>query len=277
VEVLHIVVLAVIQGITEFLPISSSGHLILPAILFGWPDQGLAFDVAVHVGSLLAVVIYFRRDIAALIAAWFYPLGVGSGSANQDDDYKLAWFVVLGTVPAGLAGLLFHDFIELHLRSPAVIAATTIFFGLVLALADFRHRKLAPGSALNLRDLTLIMVLIIGLSQALALVPGTSRSGITITAALFLGLSRLEAARFSFLLSIPIIVLSGGYKALSLMELQAVPWAELIMGVSLSAISAYVCIHFFLNFINRIGMMPFVYYRLALGGLLIGLIVMPSV
>ena len=263
-DIVQIVVLALIQGITEFLPVSSSGHLILPKELLGWPDQGLAFDVAVHVGTLAAVLIYFRKDIGAIIVGGFKTLG-GNFS---DPSGRLAWMIVVATIPAGLVGLLTSDFIEQNLRSMAVIAATTIIFGLLLGLADARKTGVK-----DIFEIGLLAAFIIGCAQAMALIPGTSRSGITITAALFLGFSRDASARFSFLMSIPIIILSGGFKSLELIGEQQVDWQALAIGIVVSSVSAYLCIHYFLSFINRIGMMPFVYYRLLLGLGLIALIV----
>ena len=260
-DFLHIVVLALIQGITEFLPISSSGHLLLPTHLLGWPEQGLAFDVAVHVGTLTAVVTYFRQDIFAIVTDWYGSLRGQQPTANS----RLAWYIVLATIPAALVGLLLGDFIETHLRTTLVIAITTIGFSLLLWWADrFRHPK-----PIALADMTVTLALIIGCAQVLALIPGTSRSGITITAALFCGFSRDGAARFSFLLAIPVILLSGGYKTLQLLGLPQVNWADLFWGAALSAASAFVCIHYFLKWINQIGMMPFVIYRLILGGFLL--------
>ena len=194
------IILALIQGVTEFLPISSSAHLILPNVLLGWPDQGLAFDVAVHVGSLAAVVIYFRSDVLKLIRGWFYsltPAGYCFAPASKGDnnpDGRLAWCILFATIPAGIAGLLFDDFVESHLRSAAVIAFTTIVFGLALWWADAH-----VSQKLRLQNITIRIAVVIGLAQALALVPGTSRSGITITAAILLGMGRVDAARFSFL------------------------------------------------------------------------------
>lgn len=259
-DLIEIVVLAVLQGLTEFLPISSSAHLILPSRLFGWEDQGLAFDVAVHVGTLAAVIVYFRKDILQILRGW-----LTTGFTRHPDEHgRLAWYVALATIPAGLAGLLFNDLIEEHLRSTAVIAATTIGFGILLGISDrVRHGQV------SLAGITLTMALVIGVAQMFALVPGTSRSGITITAALFLGLQRVDAARFSFLLSIPLILAAGGLKSLELAQaVGPVDWQALILGVVISAVSAWICIYYFLAFINRIGMMPFVVYRLLLGGLL---------
>ena len=265
-DLLHIIVLALIQGLTEFLPISSSAHLILPSQVLGWPAQGLAFDVAVHVGTLAAVMLYFRRDIANLTGAWF---GQFAGRPASTDS-RLAWAVILGTIPAGLAGLVLNDLVEDELRSTAVIATTTIVFGLLLGWADR-----VQGANRALEQIRWKDVLIIGLAQAVALIPGTSRSGITMTAALFVGLSREASARFSFLLSIPLILAAGSLKTLELVEqgTEAV-WQPLILGALLSGISAYVCIHLFLKFLERIGFMPFVIYRLILGAglfLMIGL------
>ncbi|MBX2807201.1 MAG: undecaprenyl-diphosphate phosphatase [Cellvibrionaceae bacterium] len=260
-ETLHIIILALIQGITEFLPISSSGHLILPKELLAWPEQGLAFDVAVHLGTLTAVLTYFRQDILRIIRDWF-----GSVYKRQHtENSRLAWYIAVATIPAGIAGLLLDNVIENHLRTTLVIALTTIIFGLFLGWADRANNE----AGVELATMTLKIAVIIGCAQALALIPGTSRSGITMTAALFCGMSRDASARFSFLLAIPIILLGGAYKTWQLLGLPAVNWGDLFLGVILSAVSAFLCIHFFLKFINRIGMMPFVIYRLILGGFLL--------
>ena len=257
----QIIALAIIQGLTEFLPISSSAHLILPSALLGWQDQGLAFDVAVHVGSLCAVVSYFRRDVFRMGNAWFRD----TARRTVTEDSRLAWAVILGTIPAGLAGLLLNDFVANELRSGWVIAAATIGFGLVLWWSDAAGSRRRQLSSITLRD-----ALLIGLAQALALIPGTSRSGITITAALFLGLRREDAARFSFWLSIPLITAAGALKTLELIEQGgATDWYAIAWGTALSFISALLCIHLFLRFLERIGLMPYVIYRLALGALLI--------
>lgn len=261
-DIMQSIILALIQGITEFLPISSSAHLILPKEVLGWPDQGLAFDVAVHLGSLAAVLAYFRKDVGQLLSGWFATL---SGDKHNVDG-KLAWYIILATVPAGLAGLLLGDFIEDYARSIKVIAATTIIFAFFLWWADVKGENKK-----QLRDMTLQFALIIGIAQALALIPGTSRSGITLTAALMLGFLRADAARFSFLLAIPVILLSGGYMSLKL-SYDQIDWVIMLTGIVVSGISAYLCIHYFLGFINRIGMLPFVIYRLILGTVLILLI-----
>ncbi|MEM9256834.1 MAG: undecaprenyl-diphosphate phosphatase [Pseudomonadota bacterium] len=252
------VVLALIQGITEFLPISSSAHLVLPSLLLGWPDQGLAFDVAVHVGTLAAVVIYYRRDLIAMVRDWIRSLSGGASTENS----RLVWYLGLATIPAGLVGLLAGGVIESHLRTLPVIASTTLIFGILLGVADRGQRP-------AMTKLTLPLALAIGLAQALAPVPGVSRSGVTITAALFLGLGRQQAARFSFLLSIPIIASAGSLKAWELSD-SAIPvdWYLLAIGTAVAALSAYLCIAAFIRLVGRVGMMPFVYYRVVLALLL---------
>ena len=261
---LQIVILAIVQGLTEFLPISSSAHLILVPVLTDWPDQGLAFDVAVHAGTLTAVVLYFRKELARMFVEW-----LASFKGRLTPDARLAWAVLIGTIPVGLAGLIFKDLIETQLRSPMVIAVATIVFGLLLWCADRtgKHRK-------NEYGLSLIDVLIIGVAQALALIPGTSRSGITITAALMLGLKREAAARFSFLLSIPVIFLAGSFETVEYLSSASISDAQpLLIGALISAISAYACIHYFLKLLERIGMLPFVAYRLVLGVILVVLFI----
>ena len=256
-DFLQIFVLAILQGLTEFLPISSSAHLILVPVIVGWQDQGLAFDVAVHVGTLTAVVTYFRKELQVMAYDW----GRSITHRHFTAEAKLAWAVGFATIPVGLAGLLFKDFIEEHLRSTLVIATTTIAFGILLGWSDKTGKRQRDEYSISWKD-----VLIIGCSQALALIPGTSRSGITMTAALLLGLSRQAAARFSFLLSIPAILLPGGLLTLDLVAEQGpVDWQAIFLGAAISGLSAYLCIHVFLKLLERIGMMPFVVYRLLLG------------
>ena len=263
-DMLQIVILALVQGLTEFLPISSSAHLILVPVLTDWPDQGLAFDVAVHAGTLTAVVAYFRRELARMLVEW-----LASFRGPLTPDARLAWAVLVGTVPVGLAGLLFKDVIETQFRSPMVIAAATIVFGVLLWVADISGRRNRNEYALSLID-----VLVIGLAQALALIPGSSRSGITITAGLMLGLKREAAARFSFLLSIPVIFLAGSLETLEYLSEASIQDATpLLTGALISAISAYACIHYFLKLLERIGMLPFVAYRLLLGVILVVLFI----
>jgi undecaprenyl-diphosphatase len=254
------VLLAIVQGLTEFLPISSSAHLVIPSLLLDWEDQGLAFDVAVHVGTLLAVMAYYRHDLERMATAWFRSLGGGRQSA----DSRLVWYLALGTVPAGVVGLVAGGLIERELRTLPVIATTTLVFGILLGVAD----RFAARADRH-RDVTLPVALAVGLAQALATVPGVSRSGVTITAGLWLGLDRQAAARFSFLLSIPVIASAGALKVWELAHSdRTVDWYTLALGALISGVTAYLCISLFLRLIDRVGMMPFVYYRVVLAAVL---------
>jgi undecaprenyl-diphosphatase len=255
------IILAIVQGLTEFLPVSSSAHLLLVPVFTGWQDQGLAFDVALHAGSLSAVIIYFRKDISAMSSAWYSSVT----TKETTQDARLAWGVILGTIPVGIAGLLLRDLVADYFRSPTVTAVGLIGFGLLLGWADRRNRSQLALENLRWRD-----ILFIGCAQALALIPGTSRSGITITAALLAGFTREAAARFSFLLSIPVIALAGLLEIYTLIGMGPdVDWLTIFAGAVISGITAFLCIHYFLVFIKRIGMQPFVIYRLVLGFVLI--------
>ncbi len=254
---IQVVVLASLQGITEFLPISSSAHLILLPSLVGWRDQGLAFDVAVHVGTLVAVVSYFWRELVQMSHDWLRSLRLG----RRVGDSRLVWGVLFGTIPVGVAGSLLNSYGPDLLRSPLVVAVATVAFAILLWWADWQGRQSRDEHSLSWRD-----VIIIGLAQALALIPGTSRSGITITAAMALGLTRAGAARFSFLLAIPVIGLAGGLKGVEAWTAgAAVDWPALIMGALIAGVCAYLCIHYFLKLLERIGLFPFVLYRFVLG------------
>lgn len=259
-------VLALIQGLTEFLPISSSAHLALVPLLSSWPDQGLAFDCVVHLGTLSAVVVYFRHELVRMSRGLGQSLRDRSWPA--DDDGRLAWFILLATIPVGLAGLVFKDVVEHQLRTVSVIASASIVFGLLLWLADHRGKRIK-----GMAGWTLLHAMLVGCAQALALIPGTSRSGITMTAALLLGYDRQAAARFSFLLAIPVIALAGTLKIKDWLELpqQAAGLDALLTGYVISAISAYACIHYFLAFLERTGMTPYVLYRMLLGLMLLAL------
>ncbi len=258
---IQIVVLSLIQGLTEFLPVSSSAHLILGSRVFSWPDQGLVFDVATHLGTLLAVLVYFRHDIWNMVAPWLYKARRNERSGN------LGVTLVIASIPAIVAGGLLHEWVESYLRDTKVIAFTTIFFGLLLWWADARF---ARGRSLD--DMGMKPGFIIGLAQMLALVPGTSRSGITIMMGRMLGFDADSAARFSFLLSIPIIAAAGGYGVLQMiLDRSPIDWFQFSLAVSLSALAGWVCIAGFLALLKRVGLVPFVIYRLALGLALIWL------
>ena len=259
--------LGLLQGLTEFLPISSSAHLILLPALLGWPDQGLAFDVAVHVGTLAAVLAYFRREVLRMARSCLRTLRGGVADA----DARFAGLIVVGTLPVVLIGILLELVGSLDVmgaaaqfRGAALIASTTIGFGLLLWWADRTGTRTRGEPSLNRRD-----ALLIGAAQVLALIPGTSRSGITITAALALGFERKTAARYSFLLSIPVIAAAGLRSAAAALEAsEATDWTALLLGATVSAVSAWLTVHIFLKLMERIGLLPFVLYRLVLGALL---------
>ncbi|MEK7990327.1 MAG: undecaprenyl-diphosphate phosphatase [Thiotrichaceae bacterium] len=257
-DIWQIITLALLQGFTEFLPISSSAHLILVPELTSWEDQGRAFDVAVHLGTLTAVIFYFRHDIKPLFLAWIKSLQTRQLTAES----RLVWGVIIGTIPVAIVGVLISitGWVD-HLRSGLLIATTTLVFGGLLWYADARATLERDEYQMTWRD-----IMLIGCAQAIALLPGTSRSGITITAALLAGLSRQAAARFSFLLSIPVIILAGvDETALLLTQQIEVNWTILMLGMTISSVSAYLCIELFIRLLNQIGMLPFVIYRLILG------------
>jgi len=266
-DILQAFVLALVQAFTEFLPISSSAHLILIRWLLGWHDPGLFFDVALHFGTLLALAAYFART-------WVRILGLAAGkevlrpdAGDPDLDlYKnprLLWYLAAATVPAGIAGLLWQDLIEARLRSPVVVGFMLVAVGCVIWWAD---RRSVPRS--DLGSLPFGAVMLLGCAQAIALIPGTSRSGITIAAGLLLGLQRQAAARFSFLLAMPVVLgasLKTGLETLSGSEAMAVAYGPLGVGVAVSAVAGYGVIAGFLRFLQSSTMAPFVYYRVAFG------------
>lgn len=258
---LQVVVLAIVQGLTEFLPVSSSGHLVLVPSLFGWTDQGMAFDISVHFGSLAAVLIYFRGDIVTLLKGSTQVL---SGKIASFDA-RLALAIGIGTIPAAIAGLLLASWISDNLRSPSVIVVTLSGYAVLMLLADRYGKKDRLLTSVGIKD-----AIVIGVAQALALVPGTSRSGVTITAAMALGYERTEAARFSFLLAVPVILLATGYEASILLSSDAtVAWGQLGLGALISAIVAYLSIEFFMRFVSRVGLLPFAIYRLILAAVIL--------
>lgn len=258
---LQLIVLAIVQGLTEFLPVSSSAHLILASWLLDFPDQGLVTDVAIHLGTLFAVLIYFRRDLAAMWRAVASPASV----SGESHERRLAWCLVVAAVPVILVGGLAHGWVEGHLRDVRVIAISTVIFGLLLWFADARfsrHRQLD--------DISVKSALLIGLAQVLALIPGASRAGVTLTMGRVLGFDAVSAARFSFLLSIPVIAAAGAYGMLKIAAGGAqLDWAGFALAVGFSALAGWGCIALFLNLLRRFGLLPFVLYRLALGAVLL--------
>jgi undecaprenyl-diphosphatase len=264
---LQVVVLALIQGITEFLPVSSTAHLALAPWLLGWTDPGLTFDIALHVGTLLAVLAYFFR-------AWLQIIAHGFGVRFGDDEMlrqnpRLLWLLVIGTVPAGVIGFLFEKQAESTLRSPFVIGAMMIVIGGVMWASERVGTRQK-----NLGAVTFVDSLVIGTGQALAVVPGVSRSGITITAGLFRNLDRVAAARFSFLLATPVIAGAAAKKFFDMMKHGGIP-AEMHMpfalGITVSALSGFVVIAFFLQYLQRRSLYFFIYYRIVFGIIVIAL------
>jgi len=255
---LHAFLLALVQGLTEFLPISSSAHLVLLPVVMEWQDQGLVMDIAAHLGSLCAVLFYFRHDLNKLINGWLQSFGANNSS---NEDARLAWLLLWATLPIFIAALLVQAYLIPHMRNAVVIGVASIVFGLLLWHADKNGKQMRHNNDLTMRD-----ALMVGIAQTFALIPGASRSGVTMTAGMWLGLTRVEAARFSFLLAIPTILaasLYGGYR--SLQYDVVINW-ELTLGVAVcSAIVAFLCIHWFIKFISKIGMLPFVIYRILLG------------
>lgn len=255
------VFLAILQGATEFLPVSSSGHLILVPAMLGWDDQGLAFDVMVHLGSLFAVLLYFRHEVTTISRSTLRHLFGGPPS----EESRLGWMVAFATIPVGLVGFFFGDWIENTLRNPRFIALTMAVFALLLWWVDRRNLQRRKLADLGWKD-----ILVLGLAQAISLMPGVSRSGMTITAGLLMGLNRGAAARFSFLMAIPVIILASGLKIVQLMQSEvAVDWRLMLVGVLVSALVAYLVIHWFLGFIRRFSMAPFAVYLLLLSGLIL--------
>ncbi len=251
--------LAIVQGLTEFLPISSSGHLALLSQMAGWRDQGIAFDAAVHLGTLLAIVIYLRQELIDIVAGMLH--------SKDHAAARLGKHIIIASLPVLLIGFLLADWIDANTRGIPVIAATTIVFGLLLGLADWFGKRCRIMS-----DLRLPQAVMIGLAQVLALIPGTSRSGVTMTAGLALGLERKAAARFAFLLSVPVLTAAGAYSLLKLLSAEAgadYSAGLLIIATVVTAVIAFATISVFMRLVESIGMLPFVLYRLMLGLVLI--------
>jgi undecaprenyl-diphosphatase len=257
---LHSLLLGTLQGLTEVLPISSSAHLILIPRFLKWPESGLTFDVALHLGTLLALALYFWRDICDLTFSFLAGL---TGKGFHTPASRLPWYIIAGTIPAAIVGKTLEEPIEAIFRTnPTLICALLIGFALLLAFADTMGAK-----RWKLDRMTLTAALLVGLAQCLALLPGVSRSGITITAALLLGYNRESAARFSFLLSLPIVAGAGILKVGHLLK-HGIPAGELqpmVIGVAASAIFGYLSVAFLLKMVQRHSLYPFVWYRLLAG------------
>ncbi len=263
----HGAVLGLIQGLTEFLPVSSSAHLRVFSALLGWDDPGAAFTAVTQLGTESAVLIYFRRDIASIVKTW--TLSLFRPALRSEQDARMGWFVIIGTLPIGILGAAFQDTIESSLRDLRVIGTTLIVFGLILAVAD---RTRAVRHARPISDLTLPHAIGYGFAQALALIPGVSRSGGTISAGLLLGYSREAAARYSFLLAIPAVLASGLLELFKIGEGPAPAWGPTILATLIAFVVGYAAVAWFLKYISSHSFTPFVVYRVLLGVLIIGLV-----
>jgi len=267
-QIWQAVILGIIQGLTEFLPISSSAHLLLLPWIAGWESLGIMFDVLLHAGTLLAVILHFRDEIKEMIEEFFDFIRPGKSAHS---GHNLLLIIIIGTIPAGLAALVFRNVIEDFFRTPAVTVVTLSLFGILLFWMDRRGLKNKSFSQISWKT-----GLLVGLAQAVALIPGVSRSGITITMGLFLGFSRKDSARFSFLLSFPILVLGA---LDGILELVSYPggtparWVSLAAGVTVSFVTGFFCIKFFLKYLENRSFAPFVIYRIVLAGVILTFII----
>ncbi|MEU6814291.1 undecaprenyl-diphosphate phosphatase [Streptomyces sp. NPDC046860] len=271
-------VLGLVQGLTEFLPVSSSAHLRLTAAFSGWQDPGAAFTAITQIGTEAAVIIYFRKDIGRIISSWFRSLF--DKSMRHDHDAQMGWLVIVGSIPIGVLGVTLKDQIEGPFRDLRITATMLIVVGVVIGIADRmaardesggRHRS--PKQRKTLQDLGVRDGLIFGLCQACALIPGVSRSGATISGGLFMGYKREAAARYSFLLAIPAVLASGVFEVKhSLGESSEVAWGPTLFATVIAFGSGYAVIAWFMKWISNKSFMPFVYYRVALGIVIIALV-----
>ena len=268
--------MGIVQGLTEFLPVSSSGHLILVPYLFGWDDPfitSLAFSVMLHIGTLVALLAYFKGDWLRLIPAGLAT--IRDRSFREDPDRKLAWALVAATIPAAIVGFLFSDFFETQIRQPGIVAVTMVVGGLILWIAD---RFSAQSRTVD--DVTLPVATGIGIAQALALIPGISRSGISISAGRFAGLDRAAAARFAFLMATPITAGAIVFEARKLLTGEAgveVALVPLLVGLVASLISGFAAIHFMLRYLRTRSLQVFVWYRFALVAIVLVVLLMRGV
>ena len=255
-DLIHIFILSIIQGVTEFLPISSQSHLILTSYFLGLSDQGLGFDIALHFGSLIAILIYYRKEVRSLFSL-------------SDEGLNYLKLIIIGSIPLPIIGLLFIDIVSQNMRSVFSIASMTILFAVVLYLADVKKKEIITKYA----NISIYTIIFIGLMQTLAIMPGVSRSGIVITAALLANFSREDSIKIAFLLSIPAIFMATVYQSMQLYEVGNIEILnEHLLGMILSFIFSYITIHLFISTINKISFTPYIVYRLMLGIALIGFI-----
>ena len=257
-EMLQIIILGIIQGLTEFLPVSSSGHLILTPLILNFNDQGLALDAILHLGTLMAIFIFFKKDLLGIFLGLF---------DRRKDSYGLAWSIIAASIPAGLAGFFFADWIESNLRNPIFVAINLLIWSAVFYIAD-RSAKYHNKTQSNLQELPPLKIFLIGCAQAIALLPGTSRSGITIAAGLLSKLNPVAATRFSFLLGTPIIFAAGLHKLITFISqptpLQSFTHLYLLTGLSISFLVGLIAIKLLLKIVEKVGLLPFIIYRIAL-------------
>lgn len=259
------VVLGIIQGLTEFLPISSSAHLLIMSQLFGWEDPGAAFTAVTQIGTELAVIIYFRREIVAIVRAW--SRSIIHADARHEPDARMGWLVIIGTIPIAILGLTFADQIETVARNLWLTAVMLIVFGVILGVADALGARVKTE-----RDLTVRDGILFGLAQSLALIPGVSRSGATISAGLAMGYSRGAAARYAFLLAIPAVLASGFYEATKISDQAYVEWGPTILATAIAFTVGFAVIAWLMRWLSTRSYLPFVIYRLALGTLVLVLL-----
>ncbi|MEW2166636.1 undecaprenyl-diphosphate phosphatase [Streptomyces sp. NPDC007084] len=270
-------ILGLVQGLTEFLPVSSSAHLRLTAAFAGWEDPGAAFTAITQLGTEAAVLIYFRKDVGRILSAWFRSLT--NKAMRSDHDAQMGWLVIVGSIPIGLLGVTLKDQIEGPFRDLRVTATMLIVMGVVIGVADRlaardetggRHR--AAKQRKSLEDLNTKDGLIYGVCQAMALIPGVSRSGATISGGLFMGYTRAAAARYSFLLAMPAVLASGTFELKDAAEEGHVAWGPTMFATVIAFAVGYAVIAWFMKFISHKSFMPFVWYRIALGIVIIGLV-----
>ncbi|MFF8943719.1 undecaprenyl-diphosphate phosphatase [Streptomyces sp. NPDC014864] len=274
---LESLILGLVQGLTEFLPVSSSAHLRLTAAFSGWKDPGAAFTAITQIGTESAVLIYFRKDIGRILSAWFRSLA--DKETRRDHDARMGWLVIVGSIPIGVLGVTLKDQIEGPFRDLRITATMLIVVGVVIGIADRlaardeaggRHR--APKQRKTLENLGVKDGLVFGCCQAMALIPGVSRSGATISGGLFMGYKRESAARYSFLLAIPAVLASGVFELKDAMESDHVAWGPTLFATVIAFASGYAVIAWFMKYISTKSFMPFVWYRVALGAVIIALV-----
>lgn len=256
------IVLGLVQGLTEFLPISSSAHILIVSRLFGWGDPGAAFTAVSQIGTETAVLIYFRHDIARIVSTWFRSLT--DKSLRSSIDARMGWYVIVGTVPISVLGLTFASVIETSARNLWLVATVLIVFGVILGLADRFGRKVKELDSLNVRDGVLF-----GFGQALALIPGVSRSGATISTGLAMGYSRYAATRYAFLLAIPAVLASGLYEATKIGDDPNIQWGQTFLATGIALVVGYLVISWLIKWVTTRSYLPFVVYRVVLGSVLL--------